>query len=76
IDINDDRFYTGDQRLSGFGSLTTGMKLIRDFGDGFSANLSYDFNFTDNGLAIVSPGSPGLKDLYSSLISFGISKSF
>ena len=76
IEIFDERFYTADQRLSGFGSVTMGLKLIREFEDAFSANISYDFVITESGLAIGSQGSPGIEELYLSYVSIGFAKKF
>jgi len=76
IDITDDRFYTADQRLSSFGSLGAGVKLIRDFDDGFSMSLSYDFVINDSSWTILSQGSPNIDNLYLSYFSFGLHKKF
>ncbi len=75
-EIEADRFYTSDQRLSAFGSLTAGLKLIRQFGDGFSANFGYDFTVEDNALTIFNKGSPGQDNVYLSYFNLGITKKF
>ncbi|MCB0321279.1 MAG: DUF3570 domain-containing protein [Bdellovibrionales bacterium] len=68
--------YSADQRLAGFGELTTGLKVIRDFGEGFSMSLSGEFIQQHGGWKIGSPGSPGLESFYETFFSFGLAKKF
>jgi hypothetical protein len=72
----DGDLYTADQRLSGFGDVTTGLKLTRAFDDGFAVSLSSDFIYTSSSLKAFSGGSPNIEDLYSTFFSFGIEKRF
>lgn len=76
VDILDDRFYTADQRLSAFGSIGLGLKLSREFEGDFSASISYDFTYTDNGLALATSGSPNISEFYLNYVSIGFAKKF
>lgn len=68
--------YTADTRLSATGSLGTGLKLIKDFGAGYSASIAVDFNYMSNGLRSIRNGSPGIDDIYILFFSFGLAKRF
>ena len=76
VDITDDRLYTPDQRLAGFGSIGLGLKLIRQFGGGFSGSVNYDYVVQDSGWTVFSPGSPGIEQLTMSYFSLGFEKKF
>lgn len=75
VDVADDVFYSADQRLSSFGSLTFGLGLSHDLGDGYLISASYDFVLTKSGWALTN-GSPDIDDLYLSYFSISAEKQF
>ncbi|MCB0354129.1 MAG: DUF3570 domain-containing protein [Bdellovibrionales bacterium] len=68
--------YSADQRLSGFGELTTGLKVIRDFGEGFSLSANLEFIHQRGEWSVFTKGSPGLEEFTEAFFTFGISKVF
>ncbi|MCB0332592.1 MAG: DUF3570 domain-containing protein [Bdellovibrionales bacterium] len=68
--------YSADQRLSGFGELTTGLKLSRDFGDDFSLSLGVDVVQQHGSWKLFSEGSPDIENFSETIVSFGILKKF
>lgn len=68
-------FYTADQRLSGFGGITAGLKIIWTIGDGYSADVSYSFLVQRADYAL-GTGSSGIEPFYAQFWSFGLTKKF
>jgi len=74
--IDDTYFYSADQRLSAFGSLTLGIKLIKDFGDGWSCDIGYAAMQQRAALALGSATANNLESLYARWWSVGMTKKF
>ncbi len=68
--------YSTDFRLSGFGSVSTGIKLIRDLGDGLSTDLKFEYIYQSPGLKFGSPGAALFDSLGQRIISVGLTKKF
>lgn len=69
-DAPGDHFYSADERLSGFGSITTGLGVTRDIKSNISLSATVDFMEQRGAWKFGSPGSPGLQNL--SALMFGI----
>ena len=64
-------FYSADQRLSGFGSISGGVRLERQLGESSYAHISLDYMRQDGAYKTGSPGSPGLDALDAAIIGVG-----
>lgn len=69
-------FYTTDQRLSGFGALGAGLAFIYDWGDGYTTDLSAEYEHQQGSLRAFGQGSPGIKNFNELLVSLGVEKKF
>ncbi len=76
IEVQDDRFYTADQRLGAFGGITAGLKLMKQFGSGYTGSIAYDFSASDGDWTVGSQGSPRVPRLYMNYLSLQIAKRF
>lgn len=68
--------YSADQRLGAFGSFAAGVKLIRDLGKGFSADISFEAMLQKLDLRLGGRSEPELKDFYAGFLSVGVTKKF
>ncbi len=67
-----DEFYTADQRMSGFGSVTAGVKISRSFMSDLSVQLSVDYLREEGGWKLWSEGSPGLDPISALILGIGM----
>ena len=51
-----------DQRLSTFGGITAGLKLITEIGEGFSSSVGFDYLTQSSGLALGSSNESTKRD--------------
>ncbi|MBX7138470.1 MAG: DUF3570 domain-containing protein [Oligoflexia bacterium] len=65
-------FFSADQRLSGFGSVTAGLRIERQLGDKVFGNISYDYIRQQGSLESFSPGSPNLDPFNASILGIGM----
>ncbi|MCB0328300.1 MAG: DUF3570 domain-containing protein [Bdellovibrionales bacterium] len=70
------RAFSADQRLSGFGEITLGLKVIRDFGKDFSMHVGVDLVEQRGAWKIGSRGSPNIENFHEAILAFGFSKTF
>lgn len=68
--------YTADTRLSAFGAVTAGVKVVKQFDDGWSADLKVDFYRQRSSWRAGGNGSPGLLPFSARWIMVGIGKTF
>jgi hypothetical protein len=70
-------FYTADQRMGDFGGINLGLKLIKDFGQGLSAQISFDF-MEQRPEWKLGGGTkvPEIENFYAEFVSVGIVKRF
>jgi hypothetical protein len=68
--------YSTDQRLSDFGGLTTGMKLMKDLPNGYSANCSFDFQHQRDNFKLGGHGSSEIDSFSTWVVMVGLSKKF
>lgn len=68
--------FTADQRLGDFGSLGGGLKLIRDLGRGFSADVSFEAFTQKTGLKLGGSTRSAVEDFYGTFFSVGVAKAF
>jgi hypothetical protein len=71
-----DSLYTADQRMAAFGAITTGVKLIKDFGEGWSTDVRFDFIQQHHSWKLGRGGSSVIEPLYGYFIIFGLNKRF
>ena len=71
-----DTFYSGDQRMGDFGSITTGIKFVKDLGDGLSADLNFQFVQQRPSLKLGSSIVSGLEPFYEYFVMVGLAKKF
>lgn len=68
---------SADQRLSDFGGVTAGVKLITDLGQGFSASVGFDYLTQSSDLALSSGGEKTKRDkLDAEFVFVGLTKKF
>ena len=70
------QFFSADQRMGNFGSIGGGLKLIRELGRGFSADISFESFLQTPGLKLGNGPSNDVKDFYAAFFSVGVSKKF
>ena len=68
--------FTADTRLSAFGAMTAGLKVAKEFADGWSVNLSADFYRQRSGWRAFGEGSQGIDPFSARWIGAGVSKTF
>ncbi len=68
--------YSADQRLSAFGSLTTGIKVLKVLPGGYTFDAGFDFYQQKSSLKLGGGGSPGIEPLYAKIVYLGIGRSF
>lgn len=73
---NFDQQYSADQRMGNFGSIGGGLKLIRELGRGFSADISFESFLQKPGYALGSDQDNDVKDFYATFFSIGVAKKF
>ena len=70
-------FYSADQRLGDFGGVTLGLKVIKDLGDGLSAQISFDFMEQRPEWKLGGgTKNPEVENFYAEFVSVGIVKRF
>ena len=70
-------FYTADQRMSDFGSITLGLKVIKDLGSGLSAQISFNFMAQRPEWKLGSKQTvPEIENFYAEFASIGLVKKF
>jgi hypothetical protein len=69
-------FYSADQRVSAFGSVTTGIKFVKDFGSGWSADTRFDFLQQHASWKLGSGGSSRIDPFYGYFFVLGLNKKF
>jgi len=69
-------FYTADQRLSGFGGLSGGIRLERKLTENLTAHISADYIRQEGSLKAWSPGSPGLDAFSATVLGVGFYSKF
>jgi hypothetical protein len=70
------RAWSADQRLSGFGAVTLGFKLVLELGDGWSTDLRIDRYEQRGDWRIGGPGSPGLAPFSARFAQWGLTRWF
>jgi hypothetical protein len=68
--------YTADTRLSAFGGITSSLQVAKDFGDGWSADLTMSFYRQKSSWRLGGDGSPGLLEFSARWYELGIQKTF
>jgi hypothetical protein len=68
--------YSADQRMGDFGSIGAGLKLIRELGRGFSADIAFEAFLQKPELKLGGDGYDNIKDFYAGFLSVGLSKKF
>lgn len=71
-----DGFLSGDQRMSAFGSFTTGLKLIAYMGSGFSADLMFAYLEQRPEWKLGSSGSKVIEPFHARIIAVSLTKAF
>jgi len=71
----ENQFLSADQRLASFGSLTLGLKVVKELDQGFSIDAGFDFiqqspNLSSGG------GSDNIEPLFARIIYIGLAKIF
>ncbi|MBN8549363.1 MAG: DUF3570 domain-containing protein [Deltaproteobacteria bacterium] len=74
--VDFDTFYSADQRMGNFGSIGGGLKLIRELGRGFSADISFEAFLQDPNLKLGNGPENDVKDFYATFFSVGLTKKF
>jgi len=70
-------FYSADQRLGDFGGIDLGLKVIKDFGNGLSAQISFNFMEQRQEWKIGNKKNvPEIENFYAEFMSVGIVKRF
>lgn len=69
-------FYSADQRMGDFGSLGAGLKLIRDLGRGFSADIAFEAFVQKSAFKIGGKSEAEVEDFYAGFFSVGLAKKF
>ena len=73
----DGGFYSADQRLGDFGGVTLGLKVIKDFGNGFSGQISFDYIEQRPEWRIGGANkAEGIEPFYAQMLSIGVVKKF
>jgi Protein of unknown function (DUF3570) len=67
-------YYSADQRLSAFGAITLGLKMVKEFGDGWTGDAKFEMYQQKASYRIVGTGSPGLAPFNARIFQVGISK--
>lgn len=65
-------FYTADQRLSSFGSISAGLKTSYEIAPGYNVFLLYTFTQQSSDLKLGGDGSDAIYDFYSRYIGTGL----
>jgi hypothetical protein len=71
-----ERQYSADQRMGNFGSIGAGLKLIRDLGKGFSADISFQAFMQKPEYKLGGSSRSEVEDFYATFLSFGVAKKF
>ncbi|MDQ6618622.1 MAG: DUF3570 domain-containing protein [Pseudomonadota bacterium] len=66
--------YTADTRLSAFGAVTPGLKVVVDLGHGWTADLKWQGYRQQGSWRLGGDGSPGLESFSARWIEFGIAR--
>lgn len=69
-------FYTSDQRLSGFGSITAGFSVSHDIAENFAVSGYFDYMRQNSGWKLFSPGSPNISSLNGLILGAGLTYRF
>lgn len=70
------RFSSADQRLSGFGALTLGLKLAKQIGRDWLVDVKVEAYQQRGNWRLFNEGSPGLEPLRAHSIQFGATRQF
>lgn len=70
------RALSADQRLSGFGAVTLGVKLALELGDGWTADLKIDRYEQRGDWRVGGAGSPGLAPFSARFVQLGLTRWF
>jgi len=73
---NFDSLYSADQRMSAFGGITTGIKVTRELGQGFSVDGAFSFLQQRPGFTVFESGSSNIKPFYAYWLTVGLTKKF
>jgi hypothetical protein len=68
--------YSADARLSAFGALTPGVRVEKQFADGWSADLALSYYRQRSAWHLGGDGSPGLLDFSARWVELGVQKTF
>lgn len=75
-DSFDGQFLSADQRVGAFGSVTTGLKVIKELSHGFSIDAEFDFITQNPNLRLGGSGSENIPPLFAQIFYVGIGKTF
>lgn len=70
------RTASADHRLAAFGAVTLGLKVTRQLGNGWVADVRADHYEQRHGWSLGSAGSPGLAPLYARFYQLGLARQF
>lgn len=73
---NPNAYYTSDQRLSGFGGLTPGIKVAKAFGSGWLVDAKAEYYEQRADWKVGGNGSPGLENFKAQMYQLGVTKKF
>lgn len=73
---NPNAFYTSDQRLSAFGGLTPGLKVVKAFGKGWLVDAKAEYYEQRSDWRLGGEGSPGLENFKAQMYQVGVTKKF
>lgn len=68
--------YSGDQRLSGFGARTLGLKLAKQLDADWLVDVKFEHYKQRGAWRVGGSGSPNLADFYFRSVQFGVSRAF
>ncbi len=69
-------YYSADQRLSAFGAVTPGLKLIKEFASGWAIDFKAEYYEQRAKWRIGGNGSPGLETFRAHMFQLGVSTKF
>jgi len=71
-----DQFLTFDQRMSAFGSISMGLKIERELGNGWSVDGAVEFVQQRDDLKLNGGGTSGIASFYERYFLFGLTRRF
>jgi hypothetical protein len=71
-----EQFITGDQRLSAFGGLTTGVKFTAQMGSGFSADFLFSYLMQRSEWKLGGGGSDVIEPFRARILAVSLTKAF